>query len=469
LVRQFLKHNGFNLFLAILALFAIRLWAYHIGIPEIEPAITWRLVAERLASGEHLYKTVWTSLEPFAAGTYYLLELTIGCSTKVSFVLSLLLVLIQAYLFSTILHQHKLFNQSTALSTLLYILFSSLYFDFYFLSPVLLGTTFILFAFSIICVQARIMKGEDHFFYIGLLIGIASLFYFPFMLFLLFAIVSLGLYSISSLKKQLILTVAFFFPYILVFIYYFWTDNLANYYQYGFIPHFSVFKRMLIDLPTVIKIMVLPDFLLLAAGFFIITRGKFIHYQYKIIKIAGLWIVVALLSFGLLTQIAPHAFFVFVPPLTILVTHLFLLLSKRVILSESLFIATFGGMLIISFYALHKPDAYTKQNLIVRQPSVAAGYGITNKKILVLGDDKNYYVTNSIAGPYVEWPLSYFPFNDLGRYDNVSALYEAFETNQPDFIVDLENRIPAIVLKIPSIQQHYLRQKDTFLYKRINN
>jgi len=466
LIQLFLKYNPVKLFLILLILVAIRVFAYRMSIPITDPELTWLMVGERMGDGFTLYKQVWTDLEPFSAITYYLIDLIFGKSRLAYFVLSLLLVAIQAWTFNWGMNKNKVFKEFTALPALFYVLFSSLFFDFYSLSPVLLGLTFLLITFNMICVQSRVMTGEDRFFYIGLLSGIASLFYLPFAFFLIFSLVSLGLYSVASLKKQMIMVLAFSFPYCIILIYYFWIDNLGNYYEYALSPVLNSAPEFLIDLPTIIKILVLPLLLLLIAAATIVTRGRYIHYQYKIIKIAGLWLLTGVLSLLIEKSIAPHQFLIFVLPLAFFTSHLFLVAASSKLFSEGLFLVMFGGIFLISFYALKKPDVYTRTHLIRYVPHEAEKLDIKNKKIIVLGNSKEYYINNSISAPYVNWRASQWQFADLKKYENISAIYEIFELGKPDYVIDQDQKMAALSQIIPALKKQYVPIDSTNIYRR---
>ncbi|HSZ26430.1 MAG TPA: hypothetical protein VK766_11945, partial [Cytophagaceae bacterium] len=200
MVRLFFKYNPFKLLFVFFILIGIRLIAYWSGLPMTDSEITWLCVGQRMSEGFTLYKDIWTELEPFSAAIYYILHLIAGKTTLSYFILSIALVFLQSVIFNLGLNKNKVFREPTALPALFYVLFSSLFFDFYTLSPVLMGMTFILLAFNIICAQSRITTREDRFLYIGLLTGIASLFYTPFVFFLLFSILALGLYSVTNFK-----------------------------------------------------------------------------------------------------------------------------------------------------------------------------------------------------------------------------------------------------------------------------
>jgi hypothetical protein len=468
LIQLFLKYNRLSYIWAALALVAIRAAAYKMGIPIIEPELTWLLVGERMTNGFSLYKEIYTDLEPLSAGTYYLLHLLVGKSSFTYFLLSSFLVLMQATLFARSIRQNKIMKEASALPMLMYILLSSLFFDFYTLSPVLLGMSFILWAFHLICVQSRIERGEDLFFYIGLLIGIASMFYLPFLFFLLFAIFALGLYSSTNLRKHLIMLLAFFFPHALLLIYYFWVDNLSYYLTYVWLQAFYAAPDFLVNIPILVKVIILPTLLLLLSVFAIASRGKYIHYQYKIIKIMGLWLLAAVIATGTEKQIAPHLFYLFVPAISFFAAQLFYIVAKPKLFTEVLFAVFAGGILLISFYALQKPDSYTTQHLIKIAPPELKQYGITQKRVMVLGNDRGYYINNSLSCNYENWQLSKPFFDNINRYENIAAFYDALLQNKPEFIIDLEGRIPLLAERIPYLKQNYLLAGGK-VYKRINS
>ncbi len=466
MIQLFLKYKALKFIPVFIILVAIRVVAYKIGLPVTDPEITWLLVGERMADGFTLYKEIWTDLEPFSANVYYIIDLIFGKSTITYFILSLLLVFLQAVIFNRGLNRNKVFKEPSALPALFYVLFSSLFFDFYTLSPVLMGTTFIIWAFNIICFQSRVATTDDRFFSIGLLMGVASLFYFPFALFLLFSLLALGFYSNTNPKQQMILVLAFFFPYIVLLIYYFWIDNLGNYFEYALRPVFNSATSFMIDFPTIVKILVLPFLLLLAAGAAIVVRARYIHYQYIIIKIAGLWLLTGLLAMGLEKAFTPHLLILFVPALAFFTAHLFLIFSRKRIFSELVFLVMFGGILLISFYSLKKPDSYTKAHLIKSVPQEWQSLNVKDKKVIVLGKNKEFYLNNNISGPYVNWSLSAWQFENLKKYSSISAIYEVMETGQPDYIIDRAKKMEQISELIPILKKRYERIDSSGIYKK---
>jgi hypothetical protein len=469
LVSLFIKYNPLKYIPVLLVLLAIRLIAWNIGLPMMEPEVTWFAVGERMSEGFMLYKEIWTELEPLSAFVYYVFHLLTGKSELAYFIVSLILVFGQAVLFNYGLNANRVLREPTSLPAYLYVLFSSLFFDFYTLSPALMATTFMIGAFNLICAQSRTLSGEDRYFYIGLLIGLASVFYVPYTIFLLFAVVSLGLYSNTTFKKQITLVMAFCFPNILVLIYFFWANNIGNYYQFVYMPLISISPEFLVSISTLAKILLLPFIVLFVSIGAIVSGGRYIHYQYKVIKIVGLWLLMAIIAMLFEKAIAPQLFILFVFPFSFFSIHLFLALSGRKWINETVFTLFFGGIIGLSFYTLKNPDDYTVQHFLKKSPSEIQTYEIKNKRILVLGPEKEFYIENTLAGPYLNWGASVWLFDDLGKYYSVSELYEAIEQNKPEYIVDSEDRMKQLILAIPVLASQYKKMEETRIFHRVGN
>lgn len=349
---------------------------------------------------------------------------------------------------------------------ILYMLFSFIFFDFYTLSPPLLGTTFLVIVFGLVCTQSKNEKHDGLFFYVGLLTGIASLFYIPFIFFLPCVIISLELFSSTNLRKHMVVVLAFLFPYLLLCIYYFWIDNLVAFYTYAIHSVFTLSVSMHINLLTLLKISILPTLLLILSFVTIAVRSKYIHYQYKIIKVMGAWLLFCLLTLLVTREISGYSVYIFVPVLSFFCAHLFLL-TRHIVFREIIFWGAFAGIFIISFYALKKPDSYSSSHLISHPPKEFIALGAEGKKITVLGNNINYYADNHLSCPYLNWELSKVKFSRPNNYQDISDIYETFETNQPDYIVDLEGLTGNIFRRIPSLKAQYrLVENSTFIYRK---
>ena len=79
------------------------------------------------------------------------------------------------------------------------------------------------------------------------------------------------------------------------------------------------------------------------------------------------------------------------------------------------------------------------------------------KNILVLGDQVSLYNKASIATPYLNWQLSKTHFQNLDYYDVLTEVFKNFESSPPDVIIDLENIMPELMQKMPTISSGYTK------------
>ena len=179
-VLQFLKSfDPFRLLAVALAAFIFRFYWLTEDVILI-PSLQWLSIGEMMSNNKMLYIDIWTSLEPFSAGTYYFVELLFGKSVTALRILSLLLCIGQAILFNYYVSQTNIYDQKTSYPAFFYVLFSSVSYDFFALSPVQMGLTFMLPVMYFLFKDVRMGEKSKNHFFAGASLGIASLFYLPF-------------------------------------------------------------------------------------------------------------------------------------------------------------------------------------------------------------------------------------------------------------------------------------------------
>lgn len=151
-----------------------------------------------------------------------------------------LLVVAQAFLFNSITEKHELFGKSSYLPALVYIIFFSFTPDALHLHPLLFANFFILLSVDALLNMYRKPNAIGQSFESGLFIAIASLFYFPSILLLLFLLVGLFIMRPFSIREFILVVLGFVFPYVYVIVYYFFIDKLDYLWFNKAIYHFIV-------------------------------------------------------------------------------------------------------------------------------------------------------------------------------------------------------------------------------------
>jgi hypothetical protein len=158
----------------------------------------------------------------------------VGSQDLLSHLIAIFLLLIQGFSINLLCINHRLSNEVTLFPGLFYILVSCAIPDFLYLSPVLMGNTFFLIALFNLFETYKNPACADSIFNTGWWIGIASLFYFPFIFYFVVAVVGLNILRAFNIRERLMNFLGLLTPYILVGIYSFWFDHLGKFLEIQF-------------------------------------------------------------------------------------------------------------------------------------------------------------------------------------------------------------------------------------------
>ena len=218
--------------------------------------------------------------------------LSIGAS-----IAAFLLVFFQATALNITIARYRVASEISLLPGVFYCLFCSLMPDFLVLSSVLLANTFVILALFYLFDTYKNSYVAARIFDAGLWLGVASVFHFSYILFILWGIVGLGILRGLRGKEFLMFIIGYIVPFFLVSAFCFWHDILP---QIGvhFVSNVNFFDFMRYDSQTLyIKIGVFALILLLVLGastqFFSrrnMTVQKYLGILYWLILFGGLTI-----------------------------------------------------------------------------------------------------------------------------------------------------------------------------------
>ena len=134
----------------------------------------------------------------------------------------------EVLLVNRIVNSYKVASKKNYLGGLLFVVFSSMMPDCMVLSPALIASFILLLCIDKVFELAKPEKLNGHIFDLGFLSGLAMLFYFPAIYFLIF--VSIGFFMIRSVtfRERLMIFTGFFSVMLIVFTVYFWFDSLPE-------------------------------------------------------------------------------------------------------------------------------------------------------------------------------------------------------------------------------------------------
>lgn len=458
----FKVNDPYRLVGILLILVLIRLLFFWLGVPIMVPEIKWLLVGEKLTEGGTMYRDVWDNTPPLAASIYYWLFVCFGKSIIPYRILSILLVFFQAAIFNNMLLKNKAYNQNTYVPALVYMLFMNISFDFFTLSPVLMGMTFILLATNNLFKRMDNQTKDDLFVQMGVYLGIATLFFLPSIVYFLITIVSLLIYTGSIFRRMLLMVYGYLIVIILAGVYYYWNDGF-NAFRFQFIE--SIFR---LNATEYISLQALAIFTAIPLSIFIFSffkttqHGRFINFQIKIQRVMLFFLLLGIPAMLMVKDFSTFQLIYFVPTIAFFVTH-YILTIKNWFISEVTFLLFFLVIIVNNLFPLRNylhMDKFASYGKLISEKSEFIEL-TRNKKILILGEDIDRYSEAKLATPYLNWQYSKYHLENPNFYENLTKTYVNFTNDMPQVIIDQVNAVPKLFEKMPTIQARYEKLKPS--------
>ncbi|MDF2438834.1 MAG: beta-carotene 15,15-monooxygenase [Bacteroidota bacterium] len=280
-----------------------------------------------------------TSLEvKHAMPLYELLATPVAGTSWLTKILALLLIVAQGFLLNYIVNENDALTKKSSLPALFYIVFQSNNSSMLEMHPLLFSNLFLLFALSKLLNSYRKDVAFSQVFDAGLLLSIASLFYFPCVVFFPMLGVALILFRPFQWREWIISFFGVLVPYIFVFTFYFWNEKM-DYLLMDKMFYPVLFKRPLTAIPQ-------SFYFLLSLGciIFLLAIGKLFNglgggaqKTKKALVLMIWWVCFALLSLLLAPEISSKYFSLLSIPAAVICSNYFLRM-KREFWGEMLFL-----------------------------------------------------------------------------------------------------------------------------------
>ena len=257
---------------------------------------------------------------------------------------ALLLVGLQALGFNYFTLKHQLFTKRSYLPALFFIVFASCSMGLLRFHPAMVASIFLLPAIYLMLDTYRMDTAYSKVFYTGLLVALASLIYFPALVFALFFIACLVILRPFIWREWIILMLGLLVPYVYAGTYYFLADQSPAFWS-GMIVQPIVHRDFFLSLPVSYYLLsgIIILLLLAAAGRFVAGAGAATLKTRKGIS-CMIWLAVFSVVAGIPAQDFGVAGFYFaVMPLAVFVSNIFLL-ARRTWLAELFFVLLLLGI-----------------------------------------------------------------------------------------------------------------------------
>jgi len=427
------------------------------------------IIGEKLNQETTLYKDLWDNISPLSAWFYMVLDSLFGKSKFAYQFFAILLFFIQAGMFNIILIRKKAYNENTYVPALFYCIFGITFFDLISFSPEMIGLTFIILTFDSLFNHLELRRKNDiNLINIGIYVGIASLFYLPYIVYLLSITIGLLLFTNTIRRRYFLMYYGAFFGFLLLWMYFFLKDdsqyliqNLIHPLVYFDYPTYFSFKNLAF-------IFCIPAIYLIFSIFSTFQSHGYTNYQVKIQSLFFLFMLFQIGSWLLWSQKSASSMIVFAPTFAFFTTHYFLHM-KRKLWREVAFYTLLTAIILVSYLPFHEMGFLNKniqyEKLLVKN---IENWSVENEKILVIGNELSYYDNNMLATPFLNWTNCKSLFLDINDYENILTIYSNIKSDYPEYIVDEARVFNELMDHIPELKRNY-RMVQADVYQNINN
>jgi len=432
-------------------LFSVISWVFF-SFPSTTPTLMWMVLGERLSEGYLLYVDVIDDTGPLSAGVFTGLHLLFGRSPIAYILLGKIFVLVQIYYWNSTLIKYRVFDENTYLPAIVMAALFHFSFDLMYLSPTLLGSTFLLLAFGQLFSHTVLQKeSSESTLLIGIYGGLATGFHWNFVFFLPFLILT-GLAISSFTVRQLFLSImGFLLPILLILVFYFWNDGLEHalqvwpmvfsYPNYGYQPSLSWLAPGAFPL-----VLALIGFAI--SSFF---RGATINQQ-KQRQLIIIWLLFSAGLFFLVKNNASYQLVVFLPAMTYFISQFFLLFNWTLLVKP----AFFGLVLVLPLWTL---NYWTTRTAVDTSYFVAAIDEITLPKktgVMVLEKDPSPYLYKTLDGPFLNYNMSMRYLKQEKTLQQKAQVFQIVRRQKPQQVLDKNGLFKDLLDELPALKEFYI-------------
>ena len=426
------------------------------------------VLGERLNDGAILYVDVWDNIGPFSAIIFNAVDFTFGRSLISIQIIGLLVFFFQTFYINFMALKHKMFNENNYLPALFYAILGMVFFNTTSLTPPLMGLTFVLLSIDNLLthVESR-NKTDGNLLNIGLHVGVAALFYLPFILFLFLHIATLLFFTNTLKRRYLLMLYGLFIPIAIVWLYYVWTGNASNFYNNYLYDLFRRNKLAIMDNKSVLIYAGTTILIFSISVLKILSGFGFNIFQVRIQKVMFFSSLMALFIWFFFSDKGGYGFIIFLPWVSVFLSHFFISFKNR-LKRELGFFLYFATIILLylgtAFHWFGLDEKVDFSELIVNSTEKQPIY--SDKKVLIIGPDATPYLHCQQSTPYFNWELSRKQLEQLDFYDNIEAISKNIQSDTPQYIIDQQGIVPDLFDKLPILASEYTEVQNG-IYKRI--
>jgi hypothetical protein len=269
-------------------------------------------------------------------------------SPFVNISISIIVVYLQAVLFNQIINKHGILGKASFLPGACYIVVCSVFTPFLSFTPPLFCNFFLLFAFNKILIEYKNSNSIAAMFDLGLVIALGTLFYFPFVGFLLLLWIALLLFKPFYWREWVSVLVGFLTVIFILGVYYYWNNKLLDFVEIW--EPLSTKLPIYINIQLTDYIVLFPIVICVLLSMYYLNQNFFKSYVLvrKSFQLAVFILLIAIFSFYLKPDFRINHFILCAIPVALSLSYYFTNAKKKWIF-ETLFVVTIAVIIYFQF------------------------------------------------------------------------------------------------------------------------
>lgn len=432
-----------------------------ITVPELHSFV----IGERVSDGFDLYHETIDNTPPLASWFYGLFDLVFGRSLTARHIFAFIIVFFQSAFLGIILIDKKVFAENTYIPSLLFSLLAFISFDSLALTSDLLAFGIILLALNNLIKEIEFRAPRDETtFNLGIFISIASMFSFSYAIYLPGIVIILSIFTRTSIRKYLLLVFGFILPHAVLLCIFNLKGNAGDLWQNYYLHNLSFPSHDLISTKSLLLLCTVPLFYLFLSLFILNRDARLTKYQSQVFQMMFLWFVIAFVQFFIATDFRPQSIITVIPPVSFFLTHFLLLIRRRKFAELNTLILLIGIVTLSYLTRYEKIPQISFSNLFVGKNT----FPVKDKKILVLTENRDFFVDNKLGSAFYNWDLSKPVFTKPDYYENLLLVSRSFETEKPEVIIDPQNLMAKFFARLPQLKAQYDKTPEGYTLKPSN-
>ena len=378
-------------------------------------------------------------------------------------ILSVIIILLQAAIFNTILINHGVLKENTYIPAAVYVVLASLFFDFFILSPLVLANTFVLLAINNVFGQIEIRaKRDEKLLMTGVYLGIAMLFHFPYFVFGPITLIIFFVFTATIRRRYFLYLFGWILPFVLAMLYYYYHDSFGMFWRNYVTSGFLLESKTYLSTYQLLTLAGYCGIFIVIALLRIFGRARLTNYQGRLIQAVFLMMLMSGTALFIDLDRYPYIYLLFLFPSAFFISHLFTMIKKGLV-GELVFIIFFAGSLIINYKSIN--DYQSEGFLSIPSYFVHDAKGsqsLEGKKVLFLGDDVSTYRWAQTATPFINWRLSKEVWENSNQMKNLTIIGRSIEEDMPAIIIDPEGLMDPVFQKAPKLALKYRKEGERY-------